>query len=252
MYFAPKIFRTIPSLKPTSPGQQRGRVPIDLVQVGNTVPEAISLRMYHSLKSSTITISPAFSMPAVLSTCLISITARRYLKTSTNILLSATGCRKDPQPQRAVNRLFITSIMAPRTNPFRVDGRSPRWWNQAFEAAGYINAFQVKLRGGCRSDGCSVQYDQLVHRSTRAGPTGLPWWIHRTGDNSKRYLGSLRVRQGLPHCGRPLSRLLSTDYLLTTKCWPWRWRDYASWPRFEVGHTGRCTISQPAYTTVLP
>ena len=45
------------------------------------------------------------------------------------------------------------------------------WWNQAFEAAGYIDAFQVKIREGV--DPMDVRYNviQWVHQTTEAGPT---------------------------------------------------------------------------------
>lgn len=73
-----------------------------------------------------------------------------------------------------------------------------RWWNQAFEAAGYINAFQVKLMPE-DADPMDVRYNliQWVHRSTRGWSYGSTVSDPRTGEIIKGHvsLGSLRVRQ---------------------------------------------------------
>lgn len=72
------------------------------------------------------------------------------------------------------------------------------WWNQAFEAAGYKDAFQVKeLPEG--ADPMDVNYNliQWVHRSTRGWSYGSSVIDPRTGEIIKGHvsLGSLRVRQ---------------------------------------------------------
>ncbi len=72
------------------------------------------------------------------------------------------------------------------------------WWNQAFEAAGFKNAFQVKeLPEG--ADPLDVRYNmiQWVHRSTRGWSYGASVVDPRTGEIIKGHvsLGSLRVRQ---------------------------------------------------------
>lgn len=73
-----------------------------------------------------------------------------------------------------------------------------RWWNQAFEAAGFINAFQVKLMPE-GADPMDVRYNliQWVHRSTRGWSYGSSISDPRTGEIIKGHvsLGSLRVRQ---------------------------------------------------------
>jgi Met-zincin/Domain of unknown function (DUF5117) len=73
-----------------------------------------------------------------------------------------------------------------------------RWWNQAFEAAGYRNAFRVELL----PEGVSpldVRYNVInwVHRSTRGWSSGATVTDPRTGEIIKGLvtLGSLRVRQ---------------------------------------------------------
>jgi len=73
-----------------------------------------------------------------------------------------------------------------------------RWWNQAFEAAGYRNAFQVELMPE-GADMLDVRYNviQWVHRSTRGWSYGSSVADPRTGEIIKGHvtLGSLRVRQ---------------------------------------------------------
>ena len=72
------------------------------------------------------------------------------------------------------------------------------WWNQAFEAAGFINAFQVKLLPE-DADPMDIRYNMInwVHRSTRGWSYGYSVVDPRTGEIIKGNvtLGSLRVRQ---------------------------------------------------------
>ncbi len=73
-----------------------------------------------------------------------------------------------------------------------------RWWNQAFEAAGYEDAFTVEeMPEG--ADPLDVRYNviQWVHRSTRGWSYGSSVTDPRTGEIIKGHvsLGSLRVRQ---------------------------------------------------------
>jgi len=72
------------------------------------------------------------------------------------------------------------------------------WWNQAFEAAGYKNAFRVELMPE-DADPMDARYNliQWVHRSTRGWSYGSTISDPRTGEIIKGHvsLGSLRVRQ---------------------------------------------------------
>ena len=73
-----------------------------------------------------------------------------------------------------------------------------RWWNQAFEAAGYRNAFQVEmLPEGVSSMDIRYNVINWVHRSTRGWSSGGSVTDPRTGEIIKGVvtLGSLRVRQ---------------------------------------------------------
>ena len=72
------------------------------------------------------------------------------------------------------------------------------WWNQAFEAAGYKDAFQIKMLPD-DADPMDVRYNviQWVHRSTRGWSYGASVVDPRTGEILKGHvsLGSLRIRQ---------------------------------------------------------
>src|SRR5712671_3430859 len=73
-----------------------------------------------------------------------------------------------------------------------------RWWNQAFEAAGYKNAFLVEMLPE-DADLMDLRYNviQWVHRATRGWSYGAAVIDPRTGEIIKGHvtLGSLRVRQ---------------------------------------------------------
>jgi hypothetical protein len=73
-----------------------------------------------------------------------------------------------------------------------------RWWNQAFEAIGYKDAFQVKMLPE-NADPLDLRYNviQWVHRSTRGWSYGGSISDPRTGEIIKGHvsLGSLRIRQ---------------------------------------------------------
>ena len=73
-----------------------------------------------------------------------------------------------------------------------------RWWNEAFEAAGFINGFQVEVLPA-DADPMDSRYNmiQWVHRSTRGWSYGNSITDPRTGEILKGHvtLGSLRVRQ---------------------------------------------------------
>ena len=114
-----------------------------------------------------------------------------------------------------------------------------RWWNQAFEAIGYKDAFRVEVMPP-EVDPMDVRYNviQWVHRSTRGWSYGNSLTDPRTGEiiQGRVSLGSLRDRQdfliaeGLlaPYeKGRPLSPKLLEMVLA-------RLRQLSA---HEVGHT---------------
>ncbi|MBL4602127.1 MAG: zinc-dependent metalloprotease [Emcibacteraceae bacterium] len=72
------------------------------------------------------------------------------------------------------------------------------WWNKAFEAAGFKNAFQVKVMPeGMDPDDVRYNVVNWVHRSTRGWSYGASIRDPRTGEIIKGHvtLGSLRSRQ---------------------------------------------------------
>ncbi len=73
-----------------------------------------------------------------------------------------------------------------------------KWWNEAFEALGYKDAFQLKILPD-DADPMDVRYNviQWVHRSTRGWSYGSSITDPRTGEILKGHvsLGSLRIRQ---------------------------------------------------------
>lgn len=77
-----------------------------------------------------------------------------------------------------------------------IEGAS--WWNEAFEAAGFKNAFQVKVLPDS-ADPMDIRFNVInwVHRSTRGWSYGASITDPRTGEIIKGQvtLGSLRVRQ---------------------------------------------------------
>ncbi|KQC33764.1 peptidase [Nonlabens sp. YIK11] len=105
-------------------------------------------------------------------------------------------------PQAAVSEAVepIIYYLDPGTpEPVRsalLEGAS--WWNQAYESAGYSNAFQVKMLPA-DADPMDLRYNliQWVHRSTRGWSYGGSITDPRTGEILKGHvsLGSLRIRQ---------------------------------------------------------
>lgn len=108
--------------------------------------------------------------------------------------------KKNPSAEKSEAVEPIVYYLDPGTpEPVRsalLDGG--KWWNQAFEAAGYIDAFQVKMLPD-DADPLDVRYNviQWVHRSTRGWSYGASVADPRTGEIIKGHvsLGSLRVRQ---------------------------------------------------------
>lgn len=108
--------------------------------------------------------------------------------------------KKNPMAQRSEAVEPIIYYLDPGTpEPVRsalLEGA--QWWNQAYEAAGFINAFQVKMLPE-DADPMDVRYNviQWVHRSTRGWSYGASVTDPRTGEIIKGHvsLGSLRIRQ---------------------------------------------------------
>lgn len=108
--------------------------------------------------------------------------------------------KKDPSAARSEPvEPIIYYVDSGTPEPVRsalIEGAS--WWNQAYEAAGFINAFQVReLPAG--ADPQDVRYNMIhwTHRLTRGYSYGATVMDPRTGEIIKGNvnLGSLRLRQ---------------------------------------------------------
>ncbi|MEO5648101.1 MAG: zinc-dependent metalloprotease [Chitinophagaceae bacterium] len=173
--------------------------------VGSVAPstEAISLRMHHSfVRLPDNNYTPRIFDPRS------GFNAESYFDFSTPI-------------SEPIEKFFITRHRLEKKDPaspfseavkpivYYLDNGTPEpirtallegaeWWNQAFESAGYKNAFQVKLLPD-GADPMDVRYNVInwVHRSTRGWSYGESVIDPRTGEIIKGHvtLGSLRVRQ---------------------------------------------------------
>ncbi|MBF8151060.1 zinc-dependent metalloprotease [Winogradskyella sp. F6397] len=108
--------------------------------------------------------------------------------------------KKNPRSKKSEAKEPIIYYLDPGTpEPVRsalLDGA--QWWNEAYEAIGYKDAFQVKmLPKGADPMDCRYNVIQWVHRSTRGWSYGASVVDPRTGEIIKGHvsLGSLRIRQ---------------------------------------------------------
>lgn len=110
--------------------------------------------------------------------------------------------KKNPQAERSEAVEPIVYYLDPGApEPVRsalLDGA--RWWAQAFNKLGYIDAFRVEILPE-DADPMDVRYNviQWVHRATRGWSYGASVVDPRTGEIIKGHvsLGSLRVRQDM-------------------------------------------------------
>lgn len=108
--------------------------------------------------------------------------------------------KKDPNAKISDPVKPIVYYVDPGTpEPIRsalLEGAS--WWNEAFEAIGYKNAFQAKILPE-GADPMDIRYNMInwIHRSTRGWSYGSSVTDPRTGEIIKGHvaLGSLRIRQ---------------------------------------------------------
>src|ERR1044072_6154355 len=167
------------------------------------VPEAITVRARHSF----VQLPPAGSKPGVFDP--------RAGYSSVDYMDFATPI------EEPITKRFITRHRLQKKDPsarvseavepivYYVDRGAPepgrsgllegaRWWNQAFEALGYKDAFRVEVMPP-EVDPMDVRYNviQWVHRSTRGWSYGNSLVDPRTGEiiQGRVSLGSLRDRQ---------------------------------------------------------
>lgn len=108
--------------------------------------------------------------------------------------------KKDPSAEMSEPKKPIVYYVDPGAPPLVRNAlkEGASWWNQAFEAAGYKNAFRVELLPDT-VDPMDIRYNiiQWIHRSTRGWSYGESIVDPRTGEIIKGQvsLGSLRDRQ---------------------------------------------------------
>jgi hypothetical protein len=177
--------------------------PGNYVSTVTPVPEAITLRMHHSFVQL-----PDNNFKTRLYDARSPYITNSYFDYSTpitepiqkNYIRRHRLQKKDPS---AVKSEAIKPIIYYLDNgtpePIRsalLEGAS--WWNQAFESAGFINAFQVKILPE-DADPMDLRFNMInwVHRATRGWSFGSAVVDPRTGEILKGNvsLGSLRVRQ---------------------------------------------------------
>ena len=115
-----------------------------------------------------------------------------------------------------------------------------RWWNQAFEAAGYRNGFRIEMlpEGASPLD---IRYNVInwVHRSTRGWSTGASVTDPRTGEIIKGVvtLGSLRVRQDWMIAEGLLQPYANGDEQTPAGIRDWALQRLKQLSAHEIGHT---------------
>jgi|CXWL01.1.fsa_nt_gi hypothetical protein len=147
----------------------------------------------------------------------------------------------DPKAKVSEAKKPIVYYLDPGTpEPIRsalLDGA--RWWNQAFEAAGYKNAFRVEIRPE-NVHPLDARYNVInwVHRSTRGWSTGGAVSDPRTGEIIKGVvtLGSLRVRQDFLIAEGLLSPY-KTGNEVSNEAREWALARMRQLSAHEVGHT---------------
>jgi hypothetical protein len=114
------------------------------------------------------------------------------------------------------------------------------WWNQAFETAGFINAFQVRILPDS-ADPMDLRYNMInwVHRSTRGWSYGGAVVDPRTGEIIKGNvtLGSLRVRQDYMIAQGLLAPFEDEDIPANNKMLQMALQRLKQLAAHEVGHT---------------
>ncbi|MBD8487266.1 zinc-dependent metalloprotease [Echinicola sp. CAU 1574] len=208
-------------------------------------PDAVTLRMHHSfveLPDDGYTprlFDPRAGVNAVsfydFATPINESIVKRYIRRHRLI-------KKNPGPAPSEVVEPIIYYIDPGTpEPIRsalMEGTS--WWAEAFESAGFINAFQVKLLPD-EADPMDIRYNlvQWVHRSTRGWSYGGGITDPRTGEiiKGKVTLGSLRVRQDFLIAQGLIARYLETGEIEDEAMLEMALARMRQLAAHEVGHT---------------
>ncbi len=173
------------------------------VQSVTPSPEAITLRIHHSfvqLPDADFTPRVFDARSSFINTSYFDYSTPVSQPVEKNLIIRHRLKKKDPaaaisEPVKPIIYYLDNGTPEPIRSAL-LDGAG--WWNQAFEAAGYKNAFQVKILPDS-ADPMDIRYNMInwVHRSTRGWSYGEAVVDPRTGEIIKGQvsLGSLRVRQ---------------------------------------------------------
>jgi hypothetical protein len=180
-----------------------GEEPGDWVKQVTPSPEAITVREHHSF----VELPPLGYKPRAYDprSSFFGISYMDYATPISEPLVKRLAVRhrlEKKDPSAAVSEVvkpIVYYLDRGAPEPIRsalLDGA--RWWAQAFEAAGFKNAFRVELMPE-GADPMDLRYNviQWIHRSTRGWSYGSGVIDPRTGEMIKGHvsLGSLRVRQ---------------------------------------------------------
>jgi len=175
----------------------------NMVSAVTPSPEAITVRMHHSL----VQLPDNQYQPRVFDprSSFYNIAFFDYSTPVSEPIVKYFVCRhrlqkKDPHSalSEAVSPIvyYVDNGVPEPIRSALMEGAS--WWNLAFETAGYKNAFQVKILPDS-ADPMDIRYNVInwVHRSTRGWSYGSSIVDPRTGEIIKGVvsLGSLRIRQ---------------------------------------------------------
>ncbi len=175
----------------------------NFVQSVTPAAEAITLRMHHSfvqLPDSNYKPRKFDARSSFINTSYFDYSSAVSEPIEKNFIIRHRLKKKDPaaamsEPVKPIIYYLDNGTPEPIRSAL-LEGAG--WWNQAFEVAGYKNAFQVKLLPDS-ADPMDVRYNVInwVHRSTRGWSYGASVVDPRTGEIIKGHvtLGSLRVRQ---------------------------------------------------------
>ena len=219
--------------------------PGNFVSTVTPEPEAITLRMHHSFVQL-----PDNNFETRLYDARSPFITNSYFDYSTpvtepiqkNFIIRHRLQKKDPAAAKSeAVKPIIYYLDNGTPEPIRsalLEGAG--WWNQAFEAAGYTNAFLVKILPE-DADPMDLRYNMInwVHRSTRGWSFGNAIVDPRTGEIIKGNvtLGSLRVRQDYMIAQGLLAPFKNGELPLDNKMLQMALQRLKQLAAHEVGHT---------------
>lgn len=180
-----------------------GKMPGDWIRSVTPTPTAITVRQHHSfvqLPDDAYQVRHNDPRSGFFTVNFANYSAKPHEDMNTQLIrrhrLQKKFLEKElSEPVKPITYYVDNGIPEPIKSAI-VEGAS--WWNEAFTAAGFKDAFQVKILPE-NVDPQDIRYNviQWVHRSTRGWSYGPAVVDPRTGEIIKAHvvLGSLRIRQ---------------------------------------------------------